>query len=258
MLIVISPAKTLDYTTPWSVKEASLPEFLDQSAELIDSLRQYPAVDLSALMGISDKLAELNADRYQQWQPEMSEPEAKPAVLAFQGDVYSGLEASDWKAKDHKYAQKHLRILSGLYGVLKPLDMMRPYRLEMGTKLQNAVGKDLYAFWKETISPVLNDAAASAKTHTLVNLASNEYFKAVDKKSLALDVVTPQFKDFKNGQYKMISFYAKKARGMMAKFIIQNQIKTLDDLKAFDLGGYYFSDEGSDDKQLLFLRDEPA
>ena len=257
MMIVLSPAKTLDYDTPWKEGQATEPAYLDQSAELVQQLKGLSVEDISELMSISETLAQVNVDRYQTWSPIMGTDVAKPALLAFKGDVYQGLAADQWSATDKRYAQKHLRVLSGLYGLLRPLDLMRPYRLEMGTALANARGKDLYAFWRETISPALNDAAKQAKTSWLINLASNEYFKAVDKKRLDLQVVTPQFKDLKNGQYKMISFYAKKARGMMARFIIQQRIEKLDDLKAFSEAGYYFDAEGSDDKTLLFLRDQP-
>jgi len=210
MLIVISPAKTLDFETPAISDIHTTPQFVDESKKLMKGLKSLAPHDVSKLMSISDKLGVLNYDRFQDWKPTFTPKNAKQALLAFKGDVYTGLEADTFKTNDFKYSQKHLRILSGLYGLLRPMDLMRPYRLEMGTKFTNAKGKDLYEFWGEIITEQLNTDLKTAKTKTLVNLASNEYFKAVKPKLLEGEVITPVFKDWKNGQYKIISFFAKK------------------------------------------------
>ncbi len=256
MLIVLSPAKTLDYESEWSVTESSLPRLLDDSSELIEVCRTLGPQDLSKLMKISDKLAGLNVARFTQWSPDFNKDNSKPAVLAFKGDVYTGLEAEQLGAEDLAFAQQHLRILSGLYGLLRPLDLMQPYRLEMGTKLENPRGKDLYQFWGERITDLVNQDLAEQGDDVLVNLASNEYFKSVQKRKLKGQIVTPVFKDCKNGQYKVISFYAKKARGMMARYIIENRLTDLEQLKAFDTAGYYFSEQESSATELVFKREE--
>lgn len=256
MLMVISPAKTLDYTSAVSFKEYTEPQHIKEAEQLIKLLRKLSAQELASLMGISDKLAALNVARYGQWSNTFTTENARQAILAFKGDVYTGLAVEDFTAQDFKFAQQHLCILSGLYGVLRPLDLMQPYRLEMGTKLTNSKGKDLYAFWDEQISQWLNKALAEQGDDVLVNLASNEYFKSVKSKSLAANVVEVDFKDLKNGQYKIISFYAKKARGMMARFIIKHQLKKVEQLKEFDSEGYYYSAKDSTATKLVFLRDE--
>jgi len=255
MLMVISPAKTLDYESPLATDKNSQPDFLDDACELVDQLKTLEPHDISKLMGVSDKLAQLNAERFRAWQTPFTQDNAKQAILAFKGDVYSGLDAESFNDKEFNIAQKRLRMLSGLYGVLKPLDLMQPYRLEMGTKFENSRGKDLYAFWGTKITDELN-RLLKADDGVLVNLASNEYFKSVLKKELDARLITPQFKDWKNGQYKMISFYAKKARGLMCRYAIQNNITQADDLKGFDLQGYRFSEEQSDADNWVFLRDE--
>ncbi|MDY7218894.1 peroxide stress protein YaaA [Denitrificimonas sp. JX-1] len=257
MLMVISPAKTLDYTSPLTTKEYSQPRFLEQSAQLIEILRQYSPNQLAELMKLSDKLAGLNVARFTEWQPNFSPDNARQAILAFKGDVYTGLEAETLTAEDFQYAQKYLRILSGLYGVLRPLDLMQPYRLEMGTKLENAQGKNLYEFWGDRLTQSLNQCLAEQKANVLLNLASNEYFKAVQPKLLKATLVNVDFKDFKNGQYKIISFYAKKARGVMARYVIQNKVDSLEALKNFTEHGYYFSADESKANHLVFLRDHP-
>lgn len=254
MLLVISPAKNLDYETPAKTKQKSEPDFLDDAQELIDELRELAPQDISTLMGISDKLGVLNYDRYQQWSTPFTEDNAKQAVLAFNGDVYTGLDANNFKADEFKFAQKHLRILSGLYGLLKPLDLMQPYRLEMGTKFANQRGKDLYQFWGETITEALNKQLKSVKSDVLVNLASNEYFKSVKPKLLNAEVVTPVFKDWKGDKYKIISFYAKKARGLMAAYIIKNKLTDVEDIKGFDYEGYRFNEGMSSAKEWVFTR----
>lgn len=255
MLMIISPAKTLDYESPLATQTHTQPDFLDNACELIDQLKVLEPHQISDLMSISDKLGQLNAERFQTWQTPFTQDNARQAVLAFKGDVYTGLDAQSFSEDDFSFAQTHLRILSGLYGLLKPLDLMQPYRLEMGTKFENTRGKDLYAFWGSQITDALNSLLAS-DDKVLVNLASNEYFKSVQKKNLNARLITPQFKDWKNGQYKMISFYAKKARGLMCRYAIQNRITQAEDLKGFDLDGYYFSGEQSDQNTWVFLRDE--
>ncbi|ERS85172.1 hypothetical protein Q672_17880 [Marinobacter sp. EVN1] len=255
MLMIISPAKTLDYESPLATETHTQPDFLDDACELIDQLKELEPHQVSNLMSISDKLGQLNAERFQSWHTPFTPDNARQAVLAFKGDVYTGLDAESFSSEDFSFAQKHLRILSGLYGLLKPLDLMQPYRLEMGTRFENTRGKDLYAFWGSKITDALNQLLAS-DDKVLVNLASNEYFKSVQKKHLDARLVTPQFKDWKNGQYKMISFYAKKARGLMCRYAIQNRITQADDLKGFNLEGYYFSEDQSDNNNWVFLRDE--
>ncbi len=257
MLMVISPAKTLDYTSPLATQEYSLPRYLEQSSQLIEVLRKLSPNDLAELMKLSDKLAGLNVARFTQWQPDFTLENARQAILAFRGDVYTGLDADSLSAADFKYAQQHLRILSGLYGVLRPLDLMQPYRLEMGTKLDNPAGRNLYDFWGEQITESLNQCLAEQKTDVLLNLASNEYFKAVKPKQLKATLIDVDFKDLKNGQYKIISFYAKKARGMMARYVIENKIDSVAGLRKFNTQGYYYSAEQSKPEHLVFLRDQP-
>ena len=253
MLTVISPAKTLDFDTPPTTQKHSQPRFLSHSQELIDTLRQMSTADIASLMKLSDKLAGLNVARYETWQTPFSLDNAKQAVLAFQGDVYTGLDAETLNEKQLTFAQKHLRILSGLYGVLKPLDLIQPYRLEMGTKLDNAKGKDLYAFWGSDIRESLQ-AEDAMQDEVLINLASNEYFKAVEAKKLKTRIITPVFKDWENGQYKMISFYAKKARGMMSRYIIEHELQDPDRIKDFDTDGYRFSADMSKKDEWVFIR----
>lgn len=256
MIIVISPAKTLDYGEQCLTKKSTQPEFLAHSEELIAKLRTLKEAKLAELMHISDKLAKLNAERYQSWSQPFSPDNAKQALLAFKGDVYTGFELDHWKAADFDYAQKHLRILSGLYGVLRPLDLMQPYRLEMGTSLQTKRGKNLYAFWGSIITEALNKALKESKSKVLVNLASNEYFSSIMPAKLNAEIVVPVFKDEKNGKYKIISFFAKKARGMMSDFILRHRIKKPGDLRGFDTAGYAFDEAGSTDEELVFLRGE--
>ena len=257
MITVISPAKNLDYDTPAPVQNHSQPELLAHSEELISVCKELSPQQIGSLMKISDKLAGLNAARFSEWSQPFTSDNAKQALFAFNGDVYTGLDAATLDTKTIDYAQQHLRILSGLYGVLKPLDLMQAYRLEMGTKLDNARGANLYQFWGTVIAEKLNEALANTGAKELVNLASNEYFKAVDKKALKADIITPVFKDCKNGQYKVISFYAKKARGMMARYIMENNVQTLKQLKQFDCAGYYYSDEATTKaNEPVFLRAE--
>ncbi|GLX79592.1 UPF0246 protein [Thalassotalea insulae] len=254
MLLVVSPAKNLDYDSPLATEQYSQPELLSHSQILVEQCKTLSPADLSSLMGISDKLAGLNAARFGQWSQPFTPENARAAILAFNGDVYTGIDAATLSEKDFAYAQQHMRILSGLYGLLKPLDLMQAYRLEMGTKLANERGANLYQFWGEIITEKLNQAIEAQGDNVLINLASNEYFKSVKKKSLQAEIITPAFKDWKNGQYKMISFFAKKARGLMARYIIENQINSLEQLKNFDVAGYQYSNELSKGNDWVFTR----
>jgi len=252
MLLVISPAKTLDFETAPVTKAFSQPRYLKQSQQLIDDLQNLSVQDVASLMKLSDKLAGLNVARFQTWQTPFDLDNAKQAVLAFKGDVYTGLDADSLDESDLEFTQQHLRILSGLYGVLKPLDLMQAYRLEMGTKFANEKGKDLYQFWGNTIRESLESELTDG---VLINLASNEYFKAAQAKKLNAKIITPVFKDLKNGQYKIISFYAKKARGLMSRYIIQQRIEDPEQIKQFDTDGYRFSNEMSSGDDWVFIRD---
>jgi cytoplasmic iron level regulating protein YaaA (DUF328/UPF0246 family) len=254
MLFVISPAKNLDFETPAVTAAASQPRYLAQSKELIAQLQQFSIQDVASLMKLSDKLAALNLGRFQSWSTPFTADNAKQAILAFNGDVYTGLDAATLDQAGFDFAQKHLRILSGLYGVLKPLDYMQPYRLEMGTKLANAKGKDLYAFWGDQLKTSLAEEPELLSDSVLVNLASNEYFKAIKAKQLNVRIITPVFKEAKNGQYKMISFYAKKARGLMSRYIIDHKITEPEAIKGFDCEGYSFNQAHSTQDEWVFLR----
>lgn len=254
MLIVVSPAKTLDYETPPKTKVFTLPDYLGNSQELISRLCQLSSLDISELMKVSTKIADLNVDRYQAWSKKFTEKNAKQSVLAFKGDVYTGLDAESFSAGDFNFAQKHLRVLSGLYGLLRPLDLMQPYRLEMSAKLDTRHGKNLYEFWGSTITEGLNAQLKKIKSGYLINLASNEYFKAVKPKALNAEVITPAFKEYKGGEYKMIGIYAKKARGMLSRYIIQNRLTDPQDIKAFNQEGYKFSQKLSEGNTWVFSR----
>lgn len=261
MFILLSPAKTLDYETPATTEIYTQPRFLEHSAELADVLKQYAPEEISALMKISPALGELNAERFYQWQLPITTEHAKQAVLAFKGDVYQGLAANTLTAAQLEFAQQHLRILSGLYGILKPLDLMLPYRLEMGTRLSNGRGKNLYEFWGNELTDSLNRELAEANSEVVINLASNEYFKAIKAKQLKAELVTPIFKDEKNGQYKIISFYAKKARGLMARWLIESSLNIakradIEQLQGFAVAGYRYSAEESNKNELVFKRAE--
>lgn len=256
MLLVISPAKKLDYETPIPKVRSTQPAMLVQSQALIDDLQQLGPHEVSALMGISDKLGVLNYDRFKQWHTPFTKENARPAVFAFNGDVYAGLNAYGFDADDLKFAQAHLRILSGLYGMLRPLDLMQPYRLEMGTKFASSRGANLYDFWGELISQALNKQLNVLGSKTLVNLASIEYFKAVKLDGLQAEVITPLFKERKNGQYKIISFSAKKARGLMSAYIIRNKLTDAAAIKHFDDEGYGFNPGLSTETEWVFTRDQ--
>jgi cytoplasmic iron level regulating protein YaaA (DUF328/UPF0246 family) len=256
MIIVISPAKTLDFEPQNYTKKHTMPDFLADSKQLIDKLSKMSKTQVGKLMGISEKLADLNVQRYREWETPFSTENAKQAMLAFKGDVYQGFDCPDWKAADFTFAQQHLRILSGLYGLLRPLDLIQPYRLEMGTKLKTKRGKNLCDFWGDAITDAIDDAIKVSRSKAFVNLASNEYIESVKGDLLQAPMITPVFKDEKNGKYKIISFFAKKARGMMSDFIVRNRITNPADLQGFDMDGYYFSQDASSDEKLVFLRGE--
>jgi cytoplasmic iron level regulating protein YaaA (DUF328/UPF0246 family) len=254
MLIVISPAKTLDYDTPPVTGRYSEPRFLDRSQQLIDNLRNYSALDLAELMKLSMKLAELNFERYYDWSPPFTPENAKQAVLAMKGDVYTGLDAESFSDEELGFAQGHLRILSGLYGVLRPLDLMQPYRLEMGTRLPNEQGKDLYAFWGTTITEAVNRDLEAQGDGVLINLASNEYFKSIKTRLVNGRIITPQFKEAKRGGYHMIGVYAKRARGLMSRFIIENRLSDPESIKGFAVDGYRYNGALSQGEKWVFTR----
>ena len=258
MLALISPAKTLDYESALPTDQHTLPRLLEHSQQLIDVSRKLSASEIASLMSVSEKIAQLNVARFREWQPEFNFSNARQAIFAFKGDVYTGLDAYDLTLQDLEFAQTHLRMLSGLYGLLRPLDLMMPYRLEMGTKLANARGHNLYEFWGDKITQLVNDDLEEANSDLLVNLASDEYYKSVKESKVKAKIIKPVFLDQKNGKYKVISFYAKKARGLMARYIIQNQLNRVEDLKSFNIDGYYFDAVSSIQGELVFKRDEQA
>ena len=254
MLIVLSPAKTLDYDSPVPTEAHTRPDFMDRSAELIEVLRSLSPQQVGSLMSISDPLAALNADRYARWSPRLTSANSRQAVFAFNGDVYEGLDARSLTPAQVGWAQDHLRILSGLYGVLRPLDRMQPYRLEMGTRLANPHGRDLYAFWGEQVTRALAAQLKAQKAPALLNLASEEYFKVVKPALLPVPVISPVFQDWKGGKYKIISFYAKRARGLMARYAAENNITEPGKLKEFDSEGYAFDESASGEREWVFRR----
>jgi hypothetical protein len=254
MLFLLSPAKSLDYAPLTQEVPHTLPQFVPQSKALIEVLRQKSPQQIAELMDLSDALSALNVARYQAWRPKFTEKNAKQAVLAFDGDVYEGLDAKTLTLKELDWAQKHVAILSGLYGVLRPLDWMQPYRLEMGTALATDKGSNLYKFWGAQIADYLNTQLAQDKTPVIINLASQEYFKSVDRKTLKARVIECVFEDFKGGQYKIISFNAKRARGLMARFAIQNKISHPDGLLGFNAESYAYAPAVSEPERLVFRR----
>jgi len=257
MLFLLSPAKSLDYDSPLATSLGTQPIFVDQAKALIDVLKKKTANEVAELMSLSANLADLNVARYKDWSTKFTPKNARPAVLAFNGDVYEGLDARSLSEPDLLWAQDHIAILSGLYGVLRPLDLMQPYRLEMGTRLANPNGKNLYAHWKATIAPYLNERLANSQDPVIVNLASEEYFKAVDVKALNARVVQCVFEDRKGDAWKVISFYAKRARGLMARYAVSNRILDVDKLSEFDCEGYCFAPEVSTKTNMVFRREEP-
>tara|TARA_X000000368_G_scaffold401001_1_gene373429 strand:+ start:3534 stop:4307 length:774 start_codon:yes stop_codon:yes gene_type:complete len=255
MITLLSPAKTLDYESPLPVKDFSVPGNLNKSKELIKELRKKDPQDLSDLMGLSEKLSNLNFERNMNWEsPVKPSDEIRQAIFAFKGDVYTGLSAYSLKKSDINFLDNHVRILSGLYGVLKPLDLMSPYRLEMGTKLQTPKGKDLYEFWGQEITNSINESIFTHKNKFILNLASVEYFSSIKKDLLIGEVISPIFKDFKNGKYKIISFFAKKARGSMTRYLVENRIDSPKDIISFDYEGYKYSKSESTEYAPVFLR----
>ena len=255
MLIVISPAKKLDYASSVNAPLTTQPALLGHSQELLQGLKALAPQDVSSLMSLSDKLGALNFERFQEWQTPFTAVNARPAVLAFKGDVYQGLDAESMSDEDLRWAQDHLRILSGLYGLLRPLDLMQAYRLEMGTKFANPRGADLYQFWGDIITNELNKAELKSESSVMVNLASNEYFKSVRKKDISARIITSVFMDKKNDKYKIISFYAKKARGLMSSYIIRNRITEVEKIKEFNTDGYSYNAALSEADQWVFVRD---
>ena len=254
MLIVISPAKTLDFETAPITKVHTQPEFLKESRQLVSQLKELTPAEVSSLMKISDKLGVLNFLRFNEWKTPFTLNNSKQALLAFKGDVYTGINADSFNSRDLKFAQKHLRILSGLYGVLKPLDLIQAYRLEMGSKFKNRKGKDLYEFWESKLTDQINQDLKASKSKYLINLASNEYFKSLQADAINAEIIVPVFKDYKNGKYKIISFYAKKARGLMSAYIIKNRLKNPEDIKVFDVDGYKFCKSASNSTNWVFQR----
>ena len=257
MIAILSPAKTLDFETPIPEGlEPTVPQFLDQSSQLVEILRTKSPEDLSELMGISEKLSTLNHQRFQDWQTPFTPANAKSAILAFKGDVYVGLQAETFTLEQLRYSQDHLRILSGLHGILRPLDLIQAYRLEMGTDLQNPKGKNLYKFWGEQLTEQLLQDLDKDPNPALINLASNEYSSVLQLKSFPHPIISPVFHDEKNGKYKIISFFAKKARGLMARYLLENEITTTEDLQGFNLEGYSYHPESSTEEKPAFRRPE--
>ena len=254
MLSVISPAKTLDFETPSVTADFSQPAHLTQSRKLVRRLRELSSAEIGKLMNVSDELAELNHERFRRWKTPFKPDNARQAIFAFKGDVYLGLDACTMNADDIAFAQDHLRILSGLYGLLRPLDLMQPYRLEMSTRLETDAGTNLYQFWDGRLTAALKKELKQSESNTLINLASNEYFKAVRPKALGARIVTPAFRDYRNGQYRFIQYFAKKARGAMARFAIDERIDDPEGLKDFNRDGYAYNAELSNADEWVFTR----
>jgi len=254
MLTILGPAKTID-TSPHGITESfSFPEYIDRAQALVNQLRQYSISQLKSMMKVSDKLATLNFERYVQWHSSYSVEEGQQAILAFSGEVFNGLQARSLSEEDLLFAQAHIRLLSGLYGVLKPLDLILPYRLEMGTKMLNSKGKNLYEFWKEIIPNKIVEETGNQDSKVLINLASNEYFKSIQPGSFHYKIITPVFKESDGKGFRNVTIYAKKARGMMLRFIILNRINDPEYLRAFDEEGYYFNNDLSNNKEWVFCR----
>ncbi|MCB1850546.1 MAG: peroxide stress protein YaaA [Gammaproteobacteria bacterium] len=256
MLLVISPAKTLDYQSPLKTRSYTIPDYLDDAQILVNRVRRYSVLDIAELMQVSMQIAELNFERFHAWHTPFTPDNARQAVLAFKGDVYAGLDAGSFSSADIRFAQNHLRILSGLYGLLRPLDLMQPYRLEMRRRIDTERGENLYRFWQEKISDGLNRQLRRLNTKWLINLASQEYFKSIDTDRLNARLITPEFRDWKNGQYKMISVFAKKARGQLSRFIIQNRLNRPEQIQEFDVDGYRFNQKLSAEGKWVFTREK--
>lgn len=256
MIILMNSSKTLDFQQKARISKDTIPEHIKDAAILVQKLRKFSAADISKLMKASEKLAKLNVDRYANWQTHLKGPNAKQALLAFKGDIYSGMDVENYKIKDFEFAQKHLRILSGLYGILRPLDLIQPYRLEMATKLATTRGKNLYHFWGTKINASARALLKREKSGILVNLCSAEYFKVIKSDLLDVKVITPVFKEFKDGSYRFVTIYAKKARGLMCNFIIRNHLNLIDEMKRFSVAGYKFNEHLSSDVEWVFTRGE--
>ncbi len=254
MLIIISPAKTINETLIKINVPISFPEFLTEATNIVEVLKKYSASRIGKLMSINPKLAQLNFERYQEWQLPFNEENSKPAIFAFNGDVYNGIRIEEYSDDDLLYSQDHLRILSGLYGLLKPLDLIQPYRLEMGTKLKLKRKKNLYEFWGKNLTKALNVALDENQRKVIINLSSNEYYKAIQASDLKAEIITPVFKDFKNGSYKFMSVFGKKARGLMASYIIRMRLEDPESIKLFDEEGYLYNDILSEGNQWVFTR----
>jgi cytoplasmic iron level regulating protein YaaA (DUF328/UPF0246 family) len=254
MLMIISPAKTMQEGSAKSFQDTTLPQYLEKTRLLADELKKIPASELAPVMKISPRLAQLNAGRFRQWKAAKHMEAGTPALFSYQGEVFRGIDVATFEADDWQYAQKHLRILSGFYGILRPLDLVLPYRLEMGGRFSPAGYRNLYDFWEEAIAKSLDGALSAQGDRTLINLASNEYFKSIDKKHHSMQVITPVFKESRGVGFKMVTIYAKKARGMMARFVIKNQITNPDDLKFFDENGYYYNESLSKGGEIVFTR----
>ena len=252
----MNSSKTLDFQQKAAISKHTIPELKKDADLLVKKLKKLTAAELSKLLKTSEKLTELNVARYAGWQTDIKKSNAKQALLAFKGDIYSGMEVDDYKIKDFNFAQKHVRILSGLYGILRPLDLIQPYRLEMATTLATTRGKNLYAFWGTKINEILKALLKQDKSGTLVNLCSMEYFKAIRSDLLNAKVITPAFKEFRDGNYRFVTLYAKKARGMMCNYIIRNHLKEVNNLKSFDVEGYHFNKKESSDSDWVFTRGE--
>ncbi len=258
MLALVSPAKKLDFESTWDANALSQPDFMDDTQELVDTLKDIPKDRLQSLMKLSDKLGQLNYDRYQTFSAPFAPDNAKPAIYTFRGDTYVGLDADTLRPDDIHFAQDNFRMLSGLYGMLRPLDLMQPYRLEMGTKLHNKRGENLYDFWGTKLTQACNDITKSHKDNTVICLASNEYIKAIQPKNLDGAFITCHFKEIKNGTAKVVGLFAKRARGSMARYIIQNKIETPEELKNFAEDGYIYDADQSDEQNYVFLRNQES
>ena len=256
MIVLMNSSKTLDFDPTVKISKHTIPQFLKDSEILVEKLRKFSESSFSKLMGVGEKLSKLNVARYANWQTAATPASARQALLAFKGDIYSGIETANYDTKDFDFAQKHVRILSGLYGILRPLDLIQPYRLEMNTKLPTDSGKNLYSFWGDRITASLKVLLKQEKSGVIVNLCSAEYFKAIKSNDLEANVITPIFKEFRDGTYRFVTIYGKKARGLMCNYIILNKLKRVEDLKFFDSEGYQYNKKNSSDCQWLFTRGE--
>ena len=254
MIVLMNSSKTLDFQSRVNIAKHTVPEFNEDAEILVKTLRTLSKSDFAKVMKVSEKLADLNLERYANWQTDLKSTTGKQALLAFKGDIYSGMDVDNYKFKDFDFAQKHVRILSGLYGILRPLDLMQPYRLEMATKLNTSRGKNMYQFWGNKINNSLKKMLQQEKSGVLVNLCSLEYFKSTQPEGLDARIISPAFKEYKDGAYRFVTIYAKKARGMMCNYIIQNQLKRVEELKSFNVEGYKFNPTISSENELVFTR----